>query len=63
MDAKEVAKTFREWATEMFGYPSSCGPFPECFALVALRSLASMKSLALLEMAGILCRPVSFPLG
>ena len=44
MDAKEVAKTIREWATEMVGYLSRFGPFPDCFALVAIRSLASMKS-------------------
>lgn len=44
MDSKEVAKTFREWVTEMVGYPSRFGPFPECFALVAIRSLESMKS-------------------
>lgn len=46
MDAKEVAKTIREWATEMVGYPNRFGPFPDCFTLVAIKSLASMKSLA-----------------
>ena len=44
MDAEEVAKTIPEWATEMVGYLSRFGPFRDCFALVALRSLKSMKS-------------------
>ena len=44
MDAEEVAKTIPEWATEMVGYPSRFGPFRDCFALVALSSLKSMKS-------------------